>query len=174
MYFSICNDVNIRNHILKGKESILIRVLEPSYKTVGIPYKINNIAEYKAVLELYLEDTTANRKNTNNEFIFDNQKAKLLNDFILNNDFDEVVIHCSMGISRSPAIMICVAKILNNRKLENIVKEQYKFYNSYIVDTFENFAYSIKAINSIDKIEGNILLQRHYEGVDDISKKMIL
>ena len=43
MYFSICDDNRIRNYILKGKKTILIRILEPSYKKNGIPYKITNI-----------------------------------------------------------------------------------------------------------------------------------
>ena len=53
--------------------------------------------------------------------------------------------------------MICIAKILNNIELENIIKEKYKFYNSYIVDIFENTNYSIKKLNTNIKIDGNIL-----------------
>jgi len=93
----------------------------------------------------------------------------------LKKDYDEVVIHCSLGISRSPAIMICVAKILNNRELENIVKERYKFYNSYIVDTFEKTAYSIKMLDSNSTVDGNILCKNH-DGEDEVNfalKKML-
>ena len=46
MFFSICNDVSIRNYHLKGTKSILIRILEPSYRVNGIPYTINNINQY--------------------------------------------------------------------------------------------------------------------------------
>jgi len=154
MYFSICNDVNVRNYNLNGKRSILIRCLEPDYLNSGIPYNINNIDKYVDILELYIYDYSSEVKE--NKFVFDIKKALLLNKFILSNDFDEIVVHCSMGISRSPAIMICIAKILNNKDLEDIIKDKYKFYNRDIVDFFEKSDYLKKDI-FIEEILGNIL-----------------
>lgn len=156
MYFNICNDVNIKNFKLKGQKSILIRLLEPSYLVTGIPYDIDNIHKYKSILELYITDSS----NENSIYNFDIDKAKLLNNFILINDFDEVVVHCSLGISRSPAIMICIAKILNNIELETLIKEKYKNYNSYIVKVFENYKYIIKELVFPIVVEGNILNER--------------
>lgn len=165
MYFSICNDVSIRNHNKKGDKAILIRILEPSYKLSGIPYKINNIDQYKDILELYIDDTVIGSDIINKENVFDYEKAKILNDFILKNNFDEVVVHCSLGISRSPAIMLCIAKILNNSELEKIIKEKYKFYNLYLVDIFIKSNYSIKKVDD-NKIDGNILCEKNDSEVD--------
>lgn len=173
MYFSICDDYSIRNYMLKGKNSLLIRILEPSYDTNGIPYQINNIEQYKNVLELYIYDTIDNYNNQNTKYIFNYEHAKILNDFIITNDFDEVVVHCSLGISRSPAIMICIAKILGNSELENIIKEKYKFYNLNIVDTFENYNYCIKITESINEIDGNILNIKSAEKNNYVLEKII-
>ena len=96
----------------------------------------------------------------NKSNLFNYEKALTLNNFILENDFDEVVVHCSLGISRSPAIMICVAKILNNLELENKIKEKYKYYNQYIVRIFQSFNYQIKYIELKD-IKGNITEEKN-------------
>lgn len=168
MYFNICDSVSIRNYSLKGNKSILIRILEPSYKLNGIPYIISNIEKYKDILELYIEDTLIDLENKN---IFDYKKAKILNDFILKNDFDEVIVHCSLGISRSPAIMICIAMILNNVELENIIKNKYRFYNLYIVDVFKKSNYSVKKLVSFDEINGNVLSENNYGDDEHMLKK---
>lgn len=173
MYFSICNDVSIRNYRLKGNKSILIRILEPSFKKDGVPYKIGNITEYKDVLELYIEDTIIGYEKVNKENVFNSETAKILNEFILKNDFDEVVVHCSLGISRSPAIMICIAKILNNHKLEDLIKESYTFYNSYIVEIFEKTNYSIKEEKDSKIIEGNVLYRKNNSEVEQTLIKII-
>ena len=126
LYFSIEHCFCMENFVPKGKKSILIRVLEPEYKKGGIPYKIKNIDKFSNVLELYFHDVYG-RKNPEDitelegEYeIFTKEMALELNNFILNNDFDEVVIHCAAGMSRSPAIAMCVARIL---KLEELAKK---------------------------------------------------
>ena len=171
MYYNILNSSSIQNYIPKGNTPILIRVLEPSYKYLGTPYQITNIDKYKAVLELYLDDTKLTYDNKDN--IFNYETAKILNDFILKNEFDEIVVHCSLGISRSPAIMICIAKILNNKKLENIIKKNYKFYNSHITDIFEKNNYSIKKIKNPNNINGNILDKKTDQETNYILKKIL-
>lgn len=154
MYFHICNEVNVRNFELMGERSLLIRALEPSYKE-KTPYKINNIDSYLDVLELYIDDTPNEKYVTLNSFNFN--KALELNKFILENEFDEVVIHCALGMSRSPALMICVSKILGNKKLEELVKEKYDCYNQFIVEVFENFNYVEKDVSNNDVL-GNVTL----------------
>lgn len=153
MYFHICNEVSVRNYKLEGKKSILIRLLEPSYKD-NIPYEIDNVSSYSNILELYIDDTVNDKYITLNSFNFD--MALELNKFILENDFDEVVIHCALGMSRSPALMICVAKILGNENLEKIIKEKYDCYNKFIVQVFESFNY-VKKEDIDDDILGNVI-----------------
>lgn len=136
MYIGIFNEYNVTNINLKGKKTILIRILEPSgdKKT-----QIKNISNYIDVLELYLPDYV--KKPNLNEI---DETFNELNNFILDNDFDEIIIHCSLGLSRSPAIMLCIAKILNNKVLETIIKNNYKFYNKYILDAFMKCPYIVK------------------------------
>lgn len=154
MYYHICNEVNVRNYDLKGKKSILIRALNSSYRENGVPYQIENIDDYSAVLELYLDDTPNEKYITLNSFNID--KALELNNFILENDFDEIVIHCTLGISRSPALMICVAKILGNEKLEEIIKHNYSLYNKFITQVFDCFNYTKKELFN-NNVCGNVI-----------------
>lgn len=95
-YFGIFDEKSVCNLKLKGEKTILIRILEPNNIT-KIP--INNIDDYIDVLELYIYDYV-NKVNDN----ILNKNFFLLNQFILNNNFDEIIVHCSLGISRSPAI----------------------------------------------------------------------
>jgi len=146
MYFGIYNSYAVRNLILNGKKTILIRCLSDSeYQDKSLT--IQNIQDYSAILELNLED-----KN-----FLDYKNRELLNNFIINNDFDEVITHCSLGLSRSPAIMICIAKILQSSEMEELVKENYKFYNRGIVNDFEKLTYKTKNI-----IEKNFILRDTY------------
>ena len=100
-------------------------------------------------------------------FIYSSHKisgVEKLNNFILENDFDEVITHCAFGLSRSPAIMICIAKILENKFFEDVVKEYFKAYNRYIVKKFEEYSYKVKNIeitrllNRIRKFNNSIFL----------------
>lgn len=134
MYFGISNCESIKKVQLKGQKTILIECLSASEYLNMEP--IPNIDEYSAILRLYVKDTD----------YFDLENAKMLNDFIVNNDFDEVIAYCALGISRSPAIMICVAKILQSQLMETTIKENYKFYNKYIVTEFEKHPYQYKNI----------------------------
>lgn len=136
MYIGIFNEYNVTNINLKGKKTILIRILEP---TGDKKTQIKNISNYIDVLELYLPDYV--KKPNLNEI---DETFNELNNFILDNDFDEIIIHCSLGLSRSPAIMLCIAKILNNKVLETIIKNNYKFYNKYILDAFMKYPYIVK------------------------------
>lgn len=160
MYFGIFNDYNVTNVKLKGTNSLLIRILEPTGTKKN---NIINISEYKDVLELYLHDYV--KKVNLNEI---EEEFFELNNFILDNNFDEIIVHCSLGMSRSPAIMICIAKILKIEELENIIKNNYKFYNKYIVDSFTKY-------NFITKDNSNIeIINEHYEDKNKVNKSKML
>lgn len=123
LYFSINSERDMEKFMPKGEKAILIRVLEPWYKEKGIPYEMENIDKFSNVLELYFWDH-ANDEDPEDmteweEYeIFTEKMAVELNEFIVNNDFDEVTVHCTEGFSRSPAIAMCIARIL---KLEDLV-----------------------------------------------------
>lgn len=136
MYYGIFDEKKVTNLNLKGNKSILIRIFDPNSTTHP---KIINELDYQKILELYIPDYVTKPETKELEEIFTK-----LNKFILDNDFNEIIIHCSMGISRSPAIMICIARIINNTKLEQEIKEKYRFYNKFIINEFKNYPYITK------------------------------
>jgi len=138
MHFGIFDEERVRNLMLSGNRPILIRIFSPNTSKEEQTI-IRNEDSYIGILELYLKDYVENPKQNELKEIFEK-----LNQFILENCFDEVIVHCSMGISRSPAIMICIAKILNNYEMEKIIKEKFRFYNKLIVKEFEKYPYVIK------------------------------
>lgn len=138
MHFGIFDEERVRNLTLSGNRPILIRIFSPNTSKQEHTV-ITNKDSYIGILELYLKDYVENPKQ--NEL---KESFEKLNQFILENDFDEVIVHCSMGISRSPAIMICIAKMLNNSKLEEYIKRNFRLYNRIIVKELERFSYTVK------------------------------
>lgn len=148
MYFGIYDNYTIRKLELKGEKPILIRILEPSYLKSKIPYKIQNLDKYNNVLELYFDDILIPKFQKNSIF-FSIEMAKELNRFILENDFDEIAIHCNAGISRSPAIGICVAKILNSEKMQQQISNYTHFFpNRQVLDVFNSFNFIRKNVSN--------------------------
>ena len=144
MEFGIYSRYMVDDIVPTSKKAILIRIFSDYSDYFDMKY----IDLYSNVLELYIKDF-CERKDEELKKLID--MFIELNKFILSNDFDEVIVHCTLGISRSPAIMICIAKILGCLEIENIVKEKFKVYNKIIVDEFEKFNYLNKVIN-VDNI----------------------
>ena len=143
MYFGIYGEDEIDSIKLRGNSSILIRICGDRC--------LNTSALYKEILYLDIEDIV-NFDNLTDKFKINLVKEFIkLNEFILKNDFDEIIIHCALGISRSPAIMICVSKILGSFEMEKIIKEKFLNYNKIIVSEFEKFDFTRKEID-INKI----------------------
>lgn len=138
MYVGIFDNERVRNLKLKGKNKILIRIFDRDIYYVDKP-NILNIDEYNDVLELYIKDLS---KCDDTSYLRDCFKE--LNNFILDNDFDEVIVHCTLGMSRSPAIMICIGYILNNMGLVDMISKKYRFYNKNIVNKFLEYNYIVK------------------------------
>ena len=179
MYFGIYDNKTIRNLELKGSKAILIRILEPSYLKNGIPYEIKNLDEYYNVLELYFDDILVPKLQRKFVF-FSIEMAKKLNQFILDNDFDEIAIHCNAGISRSPAIGLCVAKILKSKDMEQQISNHIHFLpNNQILTTFDSFDLVCKnSSNNNDIIFRNLELynfsNRSNNEMDKLIDEMIM
>lgn len=141
MYWSILDDYTVRRYSPKGKKAILIRILEPRYKRQGEPYNIYTINEYSNVLKLYFDDITKipNEKHKNRFVSFGEKDCMELISFIKNNHFDEIVVHCNAGISRSSAIMICISKLLNLKEIEDEIYSSRRFNpNKLILKIYDN------------------------------------
>lgn len=156
MYFGIYDNYTIRNLKPKGKRPILIRALEPEYLKLGkIPYDIKYINEYIDVLELYFEDITDYPpiEHKDRFLLFNKEMAKKLIEFINKNDFDEIIIHCYAGVSRSSALMICVSKALGIQEIEEKIYKSGKFApNKLILNEFSKCDYIPKYKNYEHKI----------------------
>lgn len=164
MYFGIYDNNTIRKLELKGSKPILIRILEPSYLKNGIPYEIENLDKYDNVLELYFDDILVPKLQSKCVF-FSNEMAKELNQFILENNFDEIAIHCNAGISRSPAIGLCIAKILKSKEMEQQITNYTHFCpNKQILSTFNSFNFICKNdFNNSDIIFRNLEIYHFYD-----------
>lgn len=139
IYFGIYDDYTIRSYKPKGTKPILIRVLDPSYRTKECPYNIQYINKYLAVLKLFFEDISERPpKKYENRFItFNSEMAKEFYDFIMENEFDEIIIHCCDGASRSSALMICFSKIINRPDLEEFIRKSDRYYpNTLVIEEF--------------------------------------
>lgn len=138
MYFGIYPEYLVDDIILSGKKAILIRIHDKDWY-----YKLKTEYLYSNVLDLCISDMPL--EMVNDEFRESLKEALIkLNEFVLNNDFDEIVVHCGAGVSRSPAIMICIAKILGNRQIEQIVRDNFVMYNKAIVNEFNNYNFKVK------------------------------
>lgn len=159
MYWGVYDNYTIRTLIPKGKKAFLVRALEPSYKERGIPYKIYTINQYENVLELYFDDiweVTSNRAYDRFN-LFNEDMAKELINFINKNEFDEINVHCSAGISRSSALMICISKIINKPEIEEEIINCESFIpNKLVLNVFDNvFNKEFKDINDNNFINTN-------------------
>lgn len=141
MYWNVLDDYTVRRYSPKGSNSILIRVLEPRYKDSGEPYNIYNINKYSNVLKLYFDDLREEPpiKYKDRFVVFNKEECMKLINFIHENSFDEVVVHCNAGVSRSSAIMICVSRLLNLSNIEEAIYNNHKYSpNPLILKVFED------------------------------------
>ena len=149
MYFGIYDECTVTRYKPQGERPLLIRVLEPCYKNIGIPWELQYKDNYIDILELYFEDINRYSDKLNNEYtLFNKEMVYKIIKFIENNDFDEIVVHCSAGISRSSAVMIVVSRILGINEIERMIcSSKHYLPNKLVIKTFEEVNYKIKALN---------------------------
>lgn len=139
MKYKILNDYDIRRYKPIGKHSCLIRVLEPEYKKVGIPYHLKNESDFHSVMELYFHDIREHLSQKDRFVIFNEDIANDVIELIAQNEFDEIVVHCNAGQSRSAGIMMGIAMLLKNKRLEEeILSDSYYMPNPIVVNSFRN------------------------------------
>ena len=145
MIFGIYDENRIKNIIPKTHNTLLIRILEPfNIKENDDDLKFKN--DYRKIVHLYLYDTYNTSDILKQKFNKDN--LNIIANIIYQNNYEEILIHCSLGISRSPAVIICISRLINNKELENFIKENYPFYNKMIINIFEQINISKKIYDS--------------------------
>ena len=133
MYYGIYNEYTITKIKPLGKKPIVIRLLDKYKEPLENFDKVLNLLVADINMELDLEN------------IYNEKHAKMINDFILNNDFDEILVHCALGISRSPAVMAYIALILDDKKMFNdILNEKHFIPNKLILRKSMEYDYIIK------------------------------
>ena len=143
MYYGIYDEDTITKIKPLGKKSIVIRLLDKDKEPLENFDKVLNLFVADINMELDLEN------------IYNEKHAKMINDFILNNDFDEILVHCALGISRSPAVMAYIALILDDKKMFNdILSEKHFIPNKLILRKSMEYDYIIKKDNR-EKISRN-------------------
>ena len=143
MYYGIYDEYTITKIKPLGKKPIVIRLLDKDKEPLENFDKVLNLIVADINRELDLEN------------IYNEKHAKIINDFILNNDFDEILVHCALGISRSPAVMAYIALILDDKKMFNdILSEKHFIPNKLILRKSMEYDYIIKKDNR-EKISRN-------------------
>ena len=143
MYYGVYDEDTITKIKPLGKKSIVIRLLDKDKEP---------LENFDKVLKLFVADIN---RELDLENIYNEKHAKMINDFILNNDFDEILVHCALGISRSPAVMAYIALILDDKKMFNdILSEKHFIPNKLILRKSMEYDYIIKKDNR-EKISRN-------------------
>lgn len=143
MYYGVYDEYTITKIKPLGKKPILIRLLDKDKEP---------LENFDKVLKLFVADIN---RELDLENIYNEKHAKMINDFILNNDFDEILVHCALGISRSPAVMAYIALILDDKKMFNdILSEKHFIPNKLILRKSMEYDYIIKKDNR-EKISRN-------------------
>lgn len=143
MYYGIYDEYTITKIKPLGKKPIVIRLLDTEKEP---------LENFDKVLNLFVADINMKLDAKN---IYNEKHAKMINEFILNNDFDEILVHCSLGISRSPAVMAYIALILDDKKMFNdILNEKHFLPNKLILKKSMEYNYIIKK-DTREKISRN-------------------
>ncbi len=143
MYYGVYDEDTITKIKPLGKKPIVIRLLDKDKEP---------LENFDKVLKLFVADIN---RELDLENIYNEKHAKMINDFILNNDFDEILVHCALGISRSPAVMAYIALILDDKKMFNdILSEKHFIPNKLILRKSMEYNYIIKKDNR-EKISRN-------------------
>ena len=152
MYYGCYDEYTIEHIKPLGKNPIVIRILD---------YEKEPLKDFPNVLTIYVSDLEKKYGSGN---LYNESHAKQINEFILNNDFDEILVHCSLGISRSPAVMAYIALILDDKKMFNDILSQKHFIpNKLILQISMAYNYTIK------KDEREKILRNDFSNYKDIT-----
>lgn len=140
---------DIRKHKPKQQKTLLIAIQD--YEKSILPFKerTNYLTRrlYKDIQFMYFDDY--NKEDIINEpyypFIFTKKEANTIIDFLETHyekqDFDNIIIHCEAGISRSHAIALFTAKYFEkDTELYNtLLNQENKIYggNNHIYELLE-------------------------------------
>lgn len=108
--WNILDERTVKTYKPLTSNALLIRMLEP-IRTSKYDTTIDNPDLYRNISEIRCDDISEIRNKDTTIF---NQEHAMLIKKILKNNYDEIVVHCSLGISRSSGIMLAIAKYIKD------------------------------------------------------------
>ena len=133
------------------KPTILISIQDGEKQELPFKQRTNHItrSRYVDTLFLYFDDIDPEtiHGNPTMPFAFSDSDAKQIISFLdrhyNNNDFEELIIHCQAGVSRSHAIALFAAKYYakDENLYKTLLEQEGKVYggNRYVFDKLEKY-----------------------------------
>lgn len=136
IYWNVLDCYSVQDYKPITNNALLIRMLEPIRGNKCYDLDIKNINLYKEVVCIRCDDIE--KQIQEKTILFNNNHAKQIQTTLYNN-YDEIVVHCSAGISRSAGVMLAVAEYLNDTEMiDYINKCGFYMPNRYITKVLLN------------------------------------
>lgn len=138
LYWNVLDKEAIRFYEPKTNNALLIRIDDEDLK-YPTQYLLHG-DKYKSILVIQFGDLTESiNSNDNKDRLFNKELLKeILSE--VNKGYDEIIVHCNAGISRSSAVMLGIAKYLKKDDIANYIKTIGFYYpNSFILKIFKEY-----------------------------------
>lgn len=126
------------------KPTLLISIQDGALQELPFKQRTNHITRnrYTDCLFLYFDDVNPNAipGKPTMPFAFSDYDADLIINFLehhfSNNDFEDIIVHCQAGISRSHAVALFIAKFFakDEEEYQRLLHQEWKVYggNAYV------------------------------------------
>lgn len=128
------------------KPTLLISIQDGALQELPFKQRTNHITRNRYVdcLFLYFDDINPNAipGKPTMPFAFSDYDADVIIDFLerhfSNNDFEDIIVHCQAGVSRSHAVALFIAKFFakDEGEYQRLLHQEWKVYggNAYVYD----------------------------------------
>lgn len=149
------------------KPTLLISIQDGALQELPFKQRTNHITRNRYVdcLFLYFDDINPNAipGKPTMPFAFSDYDADVIIDFLerhfSNNDFEDIIVHCQVGVSRSHAVALFIAKFFakNEGEYQRLLHQEWKVYGGNI------YVYNKLVERFIDKSSTRLLVSVGYE-----------
>lgn len=149
------------------KPTLLISIQDGALQELPFKQRTNHITRNRYVdcLFLYFDDINPNAipGKPTMPFAFSDYDADVIIDFLerhfSNNDFEDIIVHCQVGVSRSHAVALFIAKFFakNEGEYQRLLHQEWKVYGGNI------YVYNKLVERFIDKSSTRLLVNVGYE-----------
>lgn len=149
------------------KPTLLISIQDGALQELPFKQRTNHITRNRYVdcLFLYFDDINPNAipGKPTMPFAFSDYDADVIIDFLerhfSNNDFEDIIVHCQAGVSRSHAVALFIAKFFakDEGEYQRLLHQEWKVYGGNI------YVYNKLVERFIDKSSTRLLVNVGYE-----------